>query len=138
MLDIRLIRDNPQDIIEALAKKGADAGAVIEAILDLDTQRRELIHETEQKKAEQNKVSKQIPAMKKAGEDTAAVMAEMKALSEAIKEADVRLRAIETEIEGHMLALPNRPDDDLPGGDKENNETIRVYGEPRVVDFEPK
>ena len=71
MLDIRLIRENPERVKERLLYKEVDAGDAIDRILELDTSRRALIAETETLKAEQNKVTKQIPAMKKAGEDTA-------------------------------------------------------------------
>ena len=78
MLDIRLIKENPEDIIKRMADKGKDVRAEVEEILKLDGERRALILETDNLKAEQNKVSKEIPKMKKAGEDTAPVFAEMK------------------------------------------------------------
>ena len=138
MLDIRLIRENPDEITQALLKKEFDAAHAIGQILTLDEARRALIHDTEQNKAEQNKVSKQIPMMKKAGEDTAAVMAQMKTLSDSIKEADGKLREIEGKLNGLMLGLPNLPDADLTGGGKEHNETVRTFGAEKVFDFPPK
>ena len=138
MLDIREIRENPQGIKEALLKKEVDAGAVIDEILALDLQRREIIHRKELNKAEQNKVSKQIPLMKKAGEDVAPTMAQMKTLSAAIKEADGALRQVEEALNALLLGLPNLPDPDLRGGGKEHNETLHFFGEAKSFDFEPK
>lgn len=138
MLDIRQIREEPQMVVAALKKKGMDAAAVIAEILSLDTKRRDLIQSTEQNKAEQNKVSKQIPMLKKAGEDVAPIMAKMKNLSAEIKAADGDLRRIETEYEAAMLSLPNLPDADLPGGGKENNESVREFGAAKTFDFAPR
>jgi len=138
MLDIRRLRENPDAVKAALLKKELDCGAAIDEILALDIKLRELIRSTEQNKAQQNKVSKQIPVMKKAGEDCTEIMAQMKALSEAIKEADTERREIETEREALLLGLPNMPDPDLAGGGKENNEEIRTFGAPKAFDFPPQ
>ena len=138
MLDIRLIKENPEDIIKRMADKGKDVRAEVEEILKLDGERRALILETDNLKAEQNKVSKEIPKMKKAGEDTAPVLARMKELSDKIKENDVKVREVDAAFRNVMLALPNLPDPDLLPGEKENNQTIRVHGDPHVFDFEPK
>ncbi|MCL2563222.1 MAG: serine--tRNA ligase [Oscillospiraceae bacterium] len=138
MLDIRLIRENPDAVKAELLRKGADAAAAIDGILELDGKLRQLIQSTEQNKAEQNKVSKQIPAMKKAGEDTTEIMAQMKALSEAIKEADSQRRTVEAERESLLLGLPNLPDADIPDGGKENNEEVRTFGAPKTFGFPPQ
>ncbi len=138
MLDIRLIRDNPERVKERLLYKEVDAGDAIDRILELDASRRALIAETETLKAEQNKVTKQIPAMKKAGEDTASVFVRMNELKEEIKSIDTRLKDVENEYTTLMLGLPNLPDEDLKPGGKENNEPIRYFGEPHKFDFEPK
>ena len=137
MLDIRLIRETPQDVKDALLKKGVDAGGAIDKIIALDQDRREVIRDVEQKKAEQNKVSKEIPLMKKAGQDTAEIMSQMKDLAAAIKELDGRQAEIEAELTGLTLELPNMPDPDLIGGGKENNATVRSFGEPKIFDFPP-
>ena len=89
-------------------------------------------------KAEQNKVSKEIPKLKKEGKDVAPIFAEMKELSDKAKANDLKLRDIETEYMNLMLALPNLPDPDLKPGEKENNEPIRYFGEPHKFDFPPK
>ena len=138
MLDIRRIKENPEEIIDLLARKGKDARETIERILELDNQRRALVSETDNLKAKQNAVSKQIPAMKKAGQDTASVFAEMNALKETIKENDGKISVIEAEYKDLMLGLPNLPDPDLLPVGKENNQPLRYFGEPHTFDFEPK
>ncbi len=138
MLDIRLIRENPQRIIEKLGWKEYDASESVPRILELDARRREIIQKKESDKAEQNRVSKTIPQLKKAGEDVAPVIARMNELKEAVKKADDELTQVEKEYTDLMLGLPNLPDDDLVPGGKENNEPLYYFGEHRVFDFEPK
>ena len=138
MIDIKLLREDPEGIKKRYLAKEADFSAEIDRILELDVQRRDLIYKVEQLKAQQNKVSKQIPQMKKAGEDTTAIFAEMKELSDTIKGTDTRLGEVETEYRTLMLGLYNLPDPDLKAGGKENNEPLRYYGEPHKFDFEPK
>ena len=138
MLDIRLIKENPEEIKARLEAKGRDCSEEIDRILELDAKRRDLIHDGEQLKARQNKASKEIPARKKAGEDVAPLLAEMKAISDEIKASDAALKDVDAEWRTLMLALPNLPDPDLKPGGKENNEPLRYYGEPHKFDFEPK
>lgn len=138
MLDIKLIRENPEEIVRRLAAKGTDAKEDIARIIELDARRREMISENEAKKAEQNRATKQIPQMKKEGKDPSAVFAAMKELSAQIKANDEKLAQVETEYNNLLLGLPNLPDPDLAPGGKENNEPIRYFGEPHHFDFEPK
>ena len=138
MLDIKYIKENTEDVIERLARKGKDAKDEIAKILELDTLRRAKIGETEALKAEQNKVSKSVPKLKKEGADVAPLFAEMKELSEKIKNIDEELKTIEVEYTNLMLSLPNLPDPDLLPGEKENNQPIRYFGEPHKFDFTPK
>ena len=138
MLDIKIIRDNPEDVKARLKAKEVDCDAAVDRILELDAERRELIFKTENAKSEQNKATRQIPAMKKAGEDTSAVFARMNELKEAIKSFDAELKAVDDEYRALMLSRPNLPDRDLKPGGKENNEPIRYFGEKHSFDFEPK
>jgi len=138
MIDIKLIRETPDIIKQSLLKKGADCSSDIDRIIELDAQRRAVIAGNETDKAEQNKVSKQIPQMKKDGLDTTEVITRLNALKEKIREGEIQLREIESELDTLMLCLPNPPDDDLSPGGKENNEPLRYYGEPQTFDFEPK
>ena len=138
MLDINYIKENPTEVIERLAIKGKDAKEDIEKILELDGKRRALIAETEAMKAEQNKLTKMIPQYKKEGKDLAPIFAQSKELGAKAKANDELIKALESELTGYMLGLPNLPDRDLKPGGKENNEAIRYFGEPHKFDFEPK
>lgn len=138
MIDIKVIKENPEDVIARLAAKGKDAAEEIKRILELDEQRRALIAETESIKAEQNRQTKLVPAMKKEGKDTTEIFAKMKELGAAHKAGEEKLAKIESEYNELMLGLPNLPDPDLAPGGKENNEPIRYFGEPHKFDFEPK
>lgn len=138
MLDIKRIKEETAYVKERMIARGKDCSAEIDRILELDAQRRAMIAETESLKAEQNRVSKTIPAMKKAGEDTAPVFARMKELSDKVKEDDEKLKEVEAEYNTLMLGLPNLADPDLAAGGKENNEPIRYFGEPHKFDFAPR
>lgn len=138
MLDIRLIRENPDEIIARLAAKGRDAKEDIAKILELDRERRSLIQKTDELKARQNKVSKEIPRMKKAGEDVSAIVLESRQLSDEIKDNDNLRKETEEKLNEVMAGLPNLPDPDLKPGGKENNEVLRMFGSPKQFDFEPK
>ena len=138
MLDIRYIKENPEEVIERLAKKGKDAKEEIEAILALDAERRALISSTEAIKAEQNKTNKLIPQYKKEGRDVSEIFAKMKEMGAQVKADEEKLREVETKFNTLMLGLPNLPDTDLLPGGKENNQPLRYFGEPKQFDFEPK
>ena len=138
MIDIKYIKENPDEVIERLAIKGKDAKQEIAQILELNAKRRTLIAETEAIKAKQNSVNKLIPQYKKEGKDVSAIFAEMKELGARTKAIDGELREVDVQLQGILLGLPNLPDRDLLAGGKENNEPIRYFGEPHKFDFEPK
>ena len=115
-----------------------DCDATIDRILELDEQRRSLIAATEALKAKQNKVSKEIPAMKKAGKDVAPIFAEMAQLKAEMADDAQKLDEVLAEYRTAMLSLPNLPDPDLKPGGKENNEPLKYFGEPHKFDFTPK
>ena len=138
MLDIRRIKENPEEVKALLRAKEVDCDAQVDRILELDQQRRDLIASTESMKAEQNKVSKEIPRLKKAGEDVAPIFKKMGELKASIAANDESLRTVEAEYRTAMLSLPNLPDPDLKPGGKENNEPLRYFGEPHQFDFEPQ
>ena len=138
MLDIRLIRENPDRIKEKLLWKECDCNAAIDRILELDRSRRELIQKNENDKSEQNKLSKTIPMLKKNGEDVKPVLDKLNALKESVKASEIELRAVEAEFNDLMLSLPNLPDDDLIPGGKENNQPLYYFGENPKFDFEPQ
>ncbi len=138
MLDIKKIKENPDAVKAGLRAKEVDCDATVDRILELDEQRRALIADTEARKARQNKVSKEIPQLKKQGKDVSGIFAEMAELKKGLAEDAEKLDACQAELRTAMLSLPNLPDPDLKPGGKENNEPLRYFGEPHKFDFEPK
>ncbi len=138
MLDIRLIREEPEKVKELLGRKEFDASEIVDRILKLDVRRRELISSGEAMKAEQNAASKSIPALKKSGGDVQAVLARVAEIKESIRALEPQLKDVEEDYTNLMLSLPNLPDEDLLPGGKENNQPIRYFGEPKKFDFTPK
>ncbi len=138
MLDIKRIKEDPNGVKAGLKAKEVDCDDIVDRILELDKERRSIIAANEARKAEQNKVSKEIPMKKKAGEDVAPIFARMAELKAEIAAGDEKLRSVEAEYRVKMLSLPNLPDPDLKPGGKENNEPLRYYGEPHKFDFTPK
>ncbi len=138
MLDIKIIRENPDKVKEALKTRNADYDCYIDEILEIDEKRRKLSTETDALKAEQNKVSKQIPIMKKNGENTDAVMAEMKEISEKIKNDNAVISELEAKQRDTLLRIPNIPSETTPiGKDDSENVELRKWGEPSKFEFEP-
>ncbi|MBQ5777675.1 MAG: serine--tRNA ligase [Oscillospiraceae bacterium] len=139
MLDIKVIRDNPEKVKAALARRCKDYSAEVDKVLELDTKRREIIGKSEAIKAQQNADSKKIPQMKKAGEDTTELFAELKKLGDEAKALEVELREVEDELNNALLVIPNTPNDSIPDGpDSDSNVEVRRVGEPKKFDFEPK
>ncbi len=135
MVDIKLVRSNPDFVKEAVRKREMDLDAVIDEILEIDAKRRALSGENDGLKAKQNAASKQIPVIKKQGGDVSAIMAEMKELSAKIKEGDVAIGELEDKQKELLLSIPNLPDADLKAGGKENNEAVNVFGDKPTFDF---
>ncbi|MGN5979884.1 serine--tRNA ligase [Finegoldia magna] len=137
MLDIKRIRNNPEEIVEALKKRRGEYP--IQKLLDTDEKRREVIQKVESMKAEQNKLSKQVPQMKKNGEDTTELFKNLKKLSDDIKALDDDLKDIDEEIREYLMEIPNTPNKDVPVGlDDTENLEMRKWGEPRKFDFDIK
>ncbi len=138
MLDIKRIKEDPAGVKAGLRAKEVDCDAIVDRILELDEQRRTLIADTEARKARQNKVSKEIPLLKKQGKDVAPIFQEMAELKAGLAQDAQKLDAVLAEYRTAMLSLPNLPDPDLAPGGKENNQPLRYYGEPHKFDFPPK
>jgi seryl-tRNA synthetase len=137
MLDIKRIRNNPKEVNELLKRRNPELS--IDRALALDERRRELLKEFESKKAYQNKTSKKIPQLKKAGEDIKDILDEMKKLSLEIKEMEGQVKEVEEQIEEELLGIPNIPNPGIPvGQSEEDNKEIRTWSEPTKFDFEPK
>ena len=138
MLDIKRIRED-YDNVKAAVEKRCKGDFGLSEVPGLDSQRREILLKVEQMKNRQNTVSREIPKLKKAGEDTAAVMAEMKELSAEIKELDAKLTEIEKKLKDTLLGIPNTPYKDVQTGeDDSDNLELRKFHEPRNFSFEPK
>lgn len=139
MLDVKYLRENTEKCKTRLAMRGKSYDEEIDAALALDQKRRDIIGEVEAMKAEQNKVSKSIPQLKKAGEDVSAVLAQMKELSQKVKQLDAEQAEVEEKLRATMLTIPNVPADQVPeGADDTCNPELRRWSEPRQFDFEPK
>ncbi len=139
MLDIRRIRENPQEVKDALKRRGTDLSAKIDEILATDEKRREISSKVDNLKAKQNNASKLIPQYKKEGKDTAELMAEMKSLAEEVKKGVQEASALEKLQEDLLLDIPNTPDSSVPDGvDEKSNIEIRRWGEVPSFNFEPK
>ena len=137
MLDIKILRQDPDKIREALKNRCNDLD--ISPAIELDKQRRELLTDVEQKKSKQNEITKKVPAMKKAGENTDELFKEMKELSNEIKADDEKVREIDEKLREFMLRIPNIPNPSCPiGKDDTENKEIRKWGTPRTFDFESK
>ncbi len=136
MLDINLIRENPEKVKEALKKKLWNADFT--ELLKWDEERKQLIQVVEGNKAEMNRLSASVPAAKKNGEDVSKIFAKVKEIAKSNAENEDKLKDLEQKINDFLVVLPNMPDDDLVGGGKENNKVIKVYGEKPVFNFKMK
>ena len=138
MLDIRRIRECPDEVKQGLTSRGADA-EIIDGFLELDRERRELLTEVEAKKSERNRVSKEIGKLKKNGEDTSDVQLAMRELGAKIAALDEDVRAIDGRLHELVLTIPNVPSPTTPvGQDESANRLVRTEGEKKSFDFEPK
>ena len=136
MIDVKLILEKPEYVKEALAKKLWDFDP--KPVIELSAKRLDLLKSVEANKAEQNRLSASVPALKKAGEDVKPVFAKVKELGSQNKAAEEELAKVEGQIKAILEELPNLPDDDLAAGSKENNHPIYHYGEERNFGFTPK
>ena len=136
MIDLNLIRSDAAAVAKALAKRGVEV--CFDEVLELDGERRKMIGEIENWKATRNRVSSEIPKLKKEGKDVSPIFEEMKELGNKIADGDEKLSAIEEKMNDFLCRLPNIPADDIPAGGKENNQVIRTYKEKPEFAFAPK
>ena len=140
MLDIKRIRENLEDIKKAMDRRG-EKEFDLDAVVELDDQRRELLKEVEALKSEMNVEQKKIPQLMKEGkkEEAEAEKVKLKDLSERIKGLDEKVKNVQDELQYRLLRIPNVPNENVPQGDTdEDNIEIRKWGEPRTFDFEFK
>jgi seryl-tRNA synthetase len=135
MLDIRLIREKPEETRQSLLKRMNEID--FHDLLSWDRDRRSLISEIDTLRETRNSASSRIGAMKQAKEDTTALQAQMRELSGKIKELEVSLEGIEGRFRSFLEALPNIPDPDVPAGGKEHNQVLRVWGTEPRLGFKP-
>ena len=139
MLDIKLIRENPQKVKDAMKSRNKDMDALVDEILEIDAKARELTQKADALKAEQNAASKKIPLLKKEGGDISEIMARMNAIKEEVKVLDAQKNELAAKQKTMMYEFPNVPSDQTPiGKDDSENVEIRRWGEPRKFDFEAK
>ena len=138
MLDVKRIRQNFDEVKKDVERRGK-GDIVMEDVRKYDTERRELLAEVEQLKNRQNTASREVPKLKKAGEDTTALFKELKELSQRIKELDGKVSEAEENLHNALLGVPNTPNKEVPDGiDDSDNVEIRKWGEPTEINFEPK
>ena len=141
MLDVRRIRQNPQELKDMLTRRNKDA-SIVDDFLSKDEQRRKLMSEVEEKKALRNQTSKQIGAAKKNGAteaETAAIMEEMRRLGDEITAIDSDIAELDVGINDFLMSTPNYPHASVPvGEDDRANVEQRRWGTPRQFDWEPK
>ncbi|TVR57817.1 MAG: serine--tRNA ligase [Gemmatimonadales bacterium] len=139
MLDLKLLRSDPQQVRRALARRG-DAGnaGMVDEILALDEERRAAITESDALKARRNEVSRTVGERKRAGEDAEALILEMREVGTRISELDAGVSAADARIQEVLLATPNLPLDEVPEGDESHNELLRDWGIPVVHPFQAR
>ena len=137
MLDLKFIRQNTEQVRQALVNKGEAAD--LEGLLQRDEERREVLYQVEQLKNRRNVVSQEVGRKKKSGEDATDLIAEMKTVNQEIKTMDDKVKDLSEEINYILLNIPNIPDEGVPvGAVEEDNITVRTWGEPPRFKFSPK
>src|SRR5215475_5573454 len=137
MLDIRLLRDDPEAVERGLRDRGG--AELVREVVARDGERRRLIAEVETLKADRNRASEAIGQAKRRGENPETVMARMREVGERIKELDAAVKQVDEQVEALLLQLPNLPHPSVPPGTTEDeNVEIRRWGQPRQFGFEPK
>ena len=140
MLDIRRIRQKPQEVVEKLRTRGKEIS--IDTLLRQDEERRALLAQVEEKKALRNAESKKIGAAKKKGTSEAeigAIMEQMRAVGDEIAALDAQVAQLDRSMEEFLMTVPNLPHESVPvGEDEKGNVEMRTWGTPRHFPWEPK
>lgn len=139
MLDLRLLREQPEAVAARLATRGVAVEPLIREILALDGERRALLRDVEALRAERNRASEAIGQARRRGEDATAEQARVREVADRIKALEARLRALEARLEALQLELPNLPHPSVPvGRGAEDNRVVRTWGTPRAFGFPPR
>jgi seryl-tRNA synthetase len=136
MLDIRFVRENTDEVAKAMRDRGMDFS--LDAFLQEEKRRREVLLKVEELRKRRNVVSEEIGRLKKEKKDASAQLEEMKGVGAAIKALDESLRELDEKTTSFLLEVPNIPHESVPvGSDEDDNVEVRRRGEPRRFDFEP-
>ncbi|MBI4247479.1 MAG: serine--tRNA ligase [Candidatus Rokubacteria bacterium] len=139
MLDLRLLREQPDAVAQRLVTRGGGSEPLIRQLLALDAERRGTLREAEDLKAERNRASEAIGQAKRRGEDASAEMARMREVGDRIKAFDADLKAGAARLDALLLQIPNIPHASVPTGrSAADNPVVREWGAPRTFDFTPK
>ncbi len=140
MLDVNLVRSNPELIRENLKKRGAkEKMALLEELLQWDEKRRKLIAEANQLKHKRNVLSQEVSKLKKEGKDITGITKEIKDIPARIKALDEEIARCEEEVRYRLLRLPNLLHESVPvGAGEQDNQVVRSWGEKKELDFPPK
>ena len=136
MLDIKLVRSNPDVVRAALERRGSTQS--LDEFLAVESERRRLTTEVETMRAERKTTSDEIAKVKKTGGDAGEAIAAMRSLGDTIKEREQELESVEARMRDMLLDIPNLVLDDVPSGGEDDAVELRRIGEPRAFDFEPK
>ncbi|OHB98700.1 MAG: serine--tRNA ligase [Planctomycetes bacterium RIFCSPLOWO2_12_38_17] len=137
MLDINFIRNNPDKVKQAIVLKHENA-ASIDQLLEVDAQRRSLIHTCEQLKNKRNEKSREVSELKKKGQDASIIIEETKKIGDEIKSYEEKIVGLESQINNLMLRIPNIPAADVPiGKDENDNVVVKSWGVRKTFDFTP-
>lgn len=139
MIDIRRLRQEPDEVRAALARRqDPSLDPVVDELLALDSDRRALLARVESLKAARNAASDAVARKKKAGESADELLRQLRASSDEVKSLDAEVRNIDERLERLLLRVPNLPHAAVPDGDATANRVIRTWGEPPTFDFEPR
>jgi seryl-tRNA synthetase len=137
MIDVKLLRDECETLRTALQNRRSPLD--LDAILEVEGKRRQLLYDVEQLRAEQNRASEEIAKLKRAKQDATEAIAAMKKVSDTAKEMDERVRELDTQLRDQLLIIPNIPHESVPvGPDAGSNRLERKWGEPPTFDFTPR
>jgi seryl-tRNA synthetase len=137
VLDLKFIRENPDQVAQGLAAKGVSVD--IQTLLDLDLEKRTLLKQSEELKAKRNSASDEIARLKKQGKPAESLIIEMKTASQKIADFDSKVGEISLKIDKIALTIPNMPSQEVPVcRGNEGNKEVRSWGEPRKLDFKAK
>jgi seryl-tRNA synthetase len=139
VIDLKRLRQDPEGSRASLLRRGDPSlGPLLDALLELDRQRRDLLVRVEGLKSERNAASEEVARRKRAGEPADELMARLKASGDEVKDLDARLRDIDAALDARALVLPNFPLAEVPDGDASRNRVVRTWGERPSFAFEPR